>query len=122
MPAQTETNGMGAQIPTEKYGVMSPFHAGGGGGGGGGAGAATQVLDGGSNTVPQPHSIAPLTPGVTMVANATGASTAAPTIPTRRNVFFIEGLPRSRPDLQVSNPSPACCSKEMQLTIAKIEN
>jgi hypothetical protein len=43
---------MGAQMPTEKYGVMSPFHAGGGGGGGGGSGAATQVFDGGSNTVP----------------------------------------------------------------------
>jgi hypothetical protein len=43
---------MGAQIPTEKYGVMSPFQAGGGGGGGGGAGAATHVLEGGSNTVP----------------------------------------------------------------------
>ena len=64
---------MGAQTPTEKYGVMSPFHAGGGGGGGGGAGAATQVLDGGSNTVPHPHSTALLTPGVTIVANASGA-------------------------------------------------
>jgi hypothetical protein len=52
MPAHNETNGMGAQMPTEKYGVMSPFHAGGGGGGGGGSGAATQVFDGGSNTVP----------------------------------------------------------------------
>ena len=58
MPAHTDTNGMGAQTPTEKYGVMSPFHAGGGGGGGGGNGAATQVLDGGSKTVPQPHSTA----------------------------------------------------------------
>jgi hypothetical protein len=42
---------MGAQIPTEKYGVMSPFQAG-GGGGGGGAGAATQLFDGASKTVP----------------------------------------------------------------------
>jgi hypothetical protein len=42
---------MGAQIPTEKYGVMSPFQAGGGGGGGGG-GAATQLFDGASKTVP----------------------------------------------------------------------
>ena len=85
MPAQTETNGMGAQIPTEKYGVMSPFHAGGGGGGGGGggAGAATQVFDGGSNTVPHPHSTALLTPGVTTVMNASGATAAAPTIGSR---------------------------------------
>ena len=42
---------MGAHTPIEKYGVMSPFHAG-GGGGGGGAGAATQVFDGGSKNVP----------------------------------------------------------------------
>jgi hypothetical protein len=42
---------MGAQIPTEKYGVMSPFQAG-GEGGGGGAGAATQLFDGASKTVP----------------------------------------------------------------------
>ena len=48
MPVHSDTNGMGAQTPTEKYGVRSPFHAGGGGGGGG---AAMQVLDGGSNTV-----------------------------------------------------------------------
>ena len=54
MPAHTDgTNGtgMGTQTPTPKPGVISPFHAG-GGGGGGGSGAATQVLDGGSNTVP----------------------------------------------------------------------
>ena len=46
MPVHSDTNGMGAQIPTEKYGVRSPFQAGGGGGGGGsggGSGAATQV-------------------------------------------------------------------------------
>ena len=30
--AHSDTNGMGAQTPTEKYGVRSPFHAGGGGG------------------------------------------------------------------------------------------
>jgi len=30
MLAQIDTNGTGAQMPTEKYGVMSPFHAGGG--------------------------------------------------------------------------------------------
>ena len=49
MPVHNETNLMGAQMPTEKYGVISPFHA---GGGGGGNGAATQLFDGGSNTVP----------------------------------------------------------------------
>jgi hypothetical protein len=43
MPVHSDTNGMGAQTPTEKYGVRSPFHAGGEGGGGGGSGAATQV-------------------------------------------------------------------------------
>ena len=53
MPVHSDTKGMGAHMPTEKPGVRSPFHAGGGGGGGGGgSGAATQVLDGGSNTVP----------------------------------------------------------------------
>ena len=82
MPAHTDTNGTGAQIPTEKYGVISPFHAG-GGGGGGGSGAATQVLDGGSNTVPHPHSIALLTPGETTVTNANGANAAAPMIAKR---------------------------------------
>ena len=80
MPAHTETNGMGAQIPTEKYGVTSPFHAGGGGGGGGGNGAATQVFDGGSNTVPCPHSTALLTPGETIVTNASCRNAAAPMI------------------------------------------
>jgi hypothetical protein len=102
MPAQIDGangTGIGTQAPTEKYGVMSPFHAGGGGGGGGGggAGAATQLFDGASNTVPYPHSTAPLTPGDAIVANAKGASAAAPTIATRRNVLDIEGLPRSRP-------------------------
>jgi hypothetical protein len=77
MPAHSDTNGMGAQIPTEKYGVGSPFQAGGGGGGGGGgSGAATQVLVGGSNTVPKPHSTALLTPGETTVTNATGHPTS----------------------------------------------
>ena len=82
MPVHSETNGMGAQMPTEKYGVRSPFHAG-GGGGGGGAGAATQVLDGGSNMVPHPHSTALLTPGVTTVTNASGTNADAPTIAVR---------------------------------------
>ena len=83
MPVHNETYGMGAQMPTEKYGVMSPFHAGGGGAGAGGGGAATQVLDGGSNTVPHPHSTALLTPGVTTVTNASGTIAAAPTIAVR---------------------------------------
>ena len=70
---------MGTQTPTPKPGVISPFHAGGGGGGGGGggSGAATQVLVGGSNTVPQPHSTALLTPGDTTVTNASGDTAAA---------------------------------------------
>jgi hypothetical protein len=74
---------MGAQTPTEKYGVMSPFHAGGGGGGGGGNGAAMQVFDGGSNTVPCPHSTALLTPGETIVTNASDANVVAPMITER---------------------------------------
>jgi len=73
---------MGAQIPTEKYGVMSPFHAG-AGGGGGGSGAATHVLDGGSNTVPTPHSTALLTPGVTTAMNPNATNADAPTIVKR---------------------------------------
>ena len=71
---------MGAQMPTEKYGVRSPFHA---GGGGGGSGAATQVLDGGSNTVPQPQSVALLTAGEVAVTNARDANTPAPIIAKR---------------------------------------
>jgi hypothetical protein len=43
IPVHNDTKGIGAQMPTEKYGVRSPFHA---GGGGGGAGAATQLFDG----------------------------------------------------------------------------
>ena len=81
MPVHSETNGMGAQIPTEKYGVGSPFH--GGGGGGGGSGAATQVLEGGSTTVPQPHSVALLTAGEVAVTNAKDANTPAPIIAKR---------------------------------------
>jgi hypothetical protein len=73
---------MGTHTPTPKPGVRSPFHAG-GGGGGGGSGAATQVLDGGSNTVPHPHSIALLTPGETNVTNASGANADAPMIAKR---------------------------------------
>jgi hypothetical protein len=101
MPVHSDTNGMGAQIPTEKYGVRSPFQAGGGGGGGGsggGSGAATQVLVGGSNTVPKPHSAALLTPGQTTVTNATGTNAAAPAIAKRRITPTIAGLPRVFPD------------------------
>jgi hypothetical protein len=86
MPVHSDTNGMGAQMPTEKPGVRSPFHAaggGGGGGGGGGSGAATQVLDGGSNTVPDPHSAALLTPGETTVTRVSGANAAAAIIAKR---------------------------------------
>ena len=86
MPVHTDgTNGtgMGTQTLTPKPGVISPFHAGGGVGGGGGSGAATQVLDGGSNTVPHPHSVALLTPGETTVTNASGASVAASMIAKR---------------------------------------
>jgi hypothetical protein len=83
MPVQSDTNGMGAQLPTEKYGVRSPFHAGGGGGGAGGNAAATQELDGASNTVPCPHSVALLIPGETTVMNASGANVAAPIVAKR---------------------------------------
>jgi len=84
MPVHSDTNGMGAQMPTEKPGVGSPFHAaGGGGGGGGGSGAATQVSDGGSNTVPHPHSAAFLTPGETTVTSVSGANAAAAIIAKR---------------------------------------
>ena len=79
MPVHSDTNGLGAQMPTEKYGVRSPFHA----GGGGGSGAATQVLDGGSNTVPDPHSAALLTPGETTVTRVSGANAAAAIIAKR---------------------------------------
>src|SRR6476659_4328446 len=94
--AGTNGTGIGQQKLTPKPGVISPFHAGGGGGGGGGggAGAATQLFDGASNTVPRPHSAAVATPTVT-VMNASGASTQAPTVPTRRHIRLIEGLPRT---------------------------
>ena len=98
MPVHSATNGMGAQIPTEKYGVRSPFHAGGGGGGGGGKGAATHVLDGGSNTVPSPHSIALLVPGETTVMNASGTNIAAPIIAKRCTMAAIAGPLWSFPD------------------------
>jgi hypothetical protein len=80
----SDTNGIGAQIPTEKYGVGSPFHAGGGGGGGGGGNAAAMhVFDGASNTVPSPHSVALLTDGDMIVTKASGVSTPALATPTR---------------------------------------
>jgi len=80
IPVHNDTKGMGAQMPTEKYGVKSPFHAGGGGGGGGGSGAAMQVFDGMSNTVPMPHSTALALPGDASVRVASIARTAATTI------------------------------------------
>jgi hypothetical protein len=80
IPVHNDTKGMGAQMPTEKYGVRSPFHAGGGGGGGGGSGAATQVFEGTSYTVPMPHSTALALPGDTSVRDASGARIAATTI------------------------------------------
>src|SRR5215208_4538117 len=73
IPVHNDTNGMGAQMPTEKYGVRSPFHAGGGGGGGGGSGAATQLFDGASYTVTTPHSTALALPGATSVRDVSGA-------------------------------------------------
>lgn len=80
MPVHNDTNGMGAQMPTEKYGVRSPFHAGGGGGGGGGSGAGTQLFEGASYTVPTPHSAAWPLPGDTSVRDVSGTKTAATTI------------------------------------------
>jgi hypothetical protein len=77
IPVHNDTKGMGAQMPTEKYGVRSPFHAGGGGGGGG---AATQLFEGASYTVPQPHSAALPLPGDTSVRDESGTKTAATTI------------------------------------------
>ena len=56
---------------------------GGGGGGGGGNGAATQVFDGGSKTVPCPHSTASATACVVTVTNANDASATAQTVAQR---------------------------------------
>ena len=76
---------------------MSPFHAGGGGGGGGGAGAATQVFDGGSNTVPQPHSTALLTP-VSHCGERQRSERAAPTVAEAMSCSSSKAsLDRSRP-------------------------
>jgi hypothetical protein len=91
IPVHNDTNGMGAQMPTEKYGVRSPFHAGGGGGSGGGGGggggngggsgaATTQLSEGASYTVPMPHSAALALPGDTSAREASGARIAATTI------------------------------------------
>ena len=109
MPPQIDGangTGIGTQTPTPKYGVISPFHAGGGGAGGGGAGAATQLFDGASYTVPQPHSTAFPIPGVTIVANTSGATAAAPAAARRRAVHSIEGLPRPVPDPQQPDLRP----------------
>lgn len=79
------------QVPTLKYGVISPFHAGGGGGGGGagGGGKPTQVLDGASYTVPNPHSVALLTAGEIRATEANGAIAAAPINAHRRTLPFM---------------------------------
>ena len=85
----TKPNGPGMPAHTEKYGVMSPFHAGGGGGGGGGGGPPTQApvwvssSDPGGQygthtpsedgSWPTGHA-APLTAGVTTVTTAIGAA------------------------------------------------
>jgi hypothetical protein len=119
MPAQTETKGTGAHTPTEKYGVMSPFHAGGGGGGGGGggaggSGAATQLFDGASNTVPAPHSAALLSAGEATCTITSGASVAPTMIAKRRNMHLIAGLPRIFPDpclVPILRPLATSCSR-----------
>ena len=102
MPAHNETNGMGAQMPTEKYGVGSPFQAGGGGGGGGsggGSGAAKKSvgrrIEYGSETAFHRVTHAGL---ITTVTNATGTNAAAPAIAKRRIMPTIAGLPRIFPD------------------------
>lgn len=104
MPTHNDTNGMGAQMLAETYGV-GPFHAGGGGGGGGcsatggGCSATTQVSDPGSYTVPWPQSAALLTPGEISITNASGASAVARTIAKRRMMPITAGPPRrSFPD------------------------
>lgn len=89
---------MGAQMPTETYGV-GPFHAGGGGGGGRGCSAATQVLDTGSSTVPWPQSAALPIPDDASVANASGAPAIATAIARRRNIPLIAGFSSFIPDL-----------------------
>src|SRR5215208_7777074 len=97
---------MGAQMPTEKYGVRSPFHPGGGGGGGGGRGAATQLFEGASNTVPAPHSAALPLPGDTSVRDASGATTAATAIARRRFFPRIFRPPSVFPDLGFPHHKP----------------
>src|SRR6185312_16946797 len=94
---------------------------GGGGGSGGGSGAATQVLVGGSNTVPKPHSAALLTPGQTTVTNATGTNAAAPAIAKRRIMSTIAGLPRVFPDpLLGPEFTPRAGTTFTELTIRKL--
>ncbi|BBZ60433.1 hypothetical protein MMON_17340 [Mycolicibacterium monacense] len=115
IPAQIDgTNGMGigTQAPTLKYGVISPFHAGGGGGGGGagGGGRPTQVLDGASYTVPNPHSVALPTAGEIRATEANGAIAANPMTAHRRTLPFMWapfGSHRARPvNDRTSDTSP----------------
>ena len=100
MPVHSDTNGMGAQIPTEKYGVRSPFQA-----GGGAAEVAVAVgvvpphkcgrrIEYGSETAFGRVTHA----GQTTVTNATGTNAAAPAIAKRRITPTIAGLPRVFPD------------------------
>jgi hypothetical protein len=99
IPAHTDGangTGIGTQTPTPKPGVMSPFHAG-GGGGGGGAGAATQVFVNGSNTVPQPHSAAWLTPGDAKTTPASGANAITTMLAVFRYFPTIAGSTRTDP-------------------------
>ena len=118
MPVHSDTNGMGAQMPTEKYGVRSPFHAGGGGGGGGGSGAATQVLDGGSNTVPDPQSAALLTPVETTVTRVSGANVAAAIIAKDEFCPPSRASRRILPTL-LRDFTPSALRVSPELTIAK---
>jgi hypothetical protein len=101
MPPHTDGakgTGIGTHAPTLKYGVRSPFHAG-GGGGGGACGAATHEFDGASNTVPHPHSVAWLTAGETIATYARGANTAAPTTAKRLTMVTTAALPQISPTL-----------------------
>lgn len=87
IPVQSETNGIGAQIPTEKPGVGSP-----GGGGGGGGGRPTHLSVAASNTVPGPHSVALPTPGDTTPARDNADKAIAAMNALRRYEVFIAHL------------------------------
>jgi hypothetical protein len=95
MPVHSDTNGMGAQIPTEKYGVNSKLAA--------EVAVAVEVvpphkcgrrIEYGSETAFGRVTHA----GQTTVTNATGTNAAAPAIAKRRITPTIAGLPRVFPD------------------------